>query len=300
MFQLERQRGDVSPAGEGGLRRLPSPTCCRGRPPTLFPSLCSPPPPPSLPAGLSSHLRVPQRFRIPLPWPVQPHEQRRLGQQLPQRGVRHQHLQVGPHPPALVPPTRGEKAGGTLQFTVIPAGGASWAPSSGEDAEQSKVPGGFRQSGASPTRETRERQACLHSCCFPLRPVLFSQVLPYDVHGRPCVFAQLPQKQSPRQGWGALEDAYLFPKEDVEEEAMRGRLGQGGSLARAWPQPDPGGVLGTIEAQTWSHLGVLDFCILSAEDQVVPRQDPRRGVWFCLVDSQRGTSIDPHRFLGGS
>lgn len=140
MFQLERQRGDVSPAGEGGLRRLPSPTCCRGRPPTLFRSLCSPPPPPSLPAGLSSHLRVPQRFRIPLPWPVQPHEQRRLGQQLPQRGVRHQHLQVGPHPPALVPPTRGEKAGGTLQFTVIPAGGASWAPSSGEDAEQSKVP----------------------------------------------------------------------------------------------------------------------------------------------------------------
>lgn len=137
----------MNPLGTNGSRP-PSPHPPEPNTPS---SLCAHPPPPSSLAGLPSPLRVPQRFWVPLTWPIQPHEQRRLGQQLPQRGVWHQHLQVGA---ALVLPGRrvgmgrgqGEGTSQALSADVSPVGvpqDTRRPQSSGEDTEQSRAPEGL-------------------------------------------------------------------------------------------------------------------------------------------------------------
>lgn len=53
---------------------------------------------------------------------------------------------------------------------------------------------------------------------------------------------------------------------------------------------------GSSGHQSQHRLGlILRFeLFVSAEDQVVPCQDSRRGVRFCPVDSQGGARTDPH------
>lgn len=165
-----------------GHERFPSSLPRLNRAP--HPLACAHPPPPSSPsAGLPSPPRVPQRFRVPLAWPVQPHEQRRLGQQLPQRGVWHQHLQVSA---ALVQPRRraetgrgqggGLGTGQALASRCQPRGSASGTPGAHRLQERTQSEAGPRKGSAGLVpRSAWETEARLSLQWF-------SQVHPWAIH----------------------------------------------------------------------------------------------------------------------
>lgn len=127
---------------------FPSPARCWRCAPHFLPFAHLPPFPW---AGLPSHLRVPQWVRIPLARPVQsPKQQRRLGQQLPQRGVWRQHVQVGPRPGLRRSPraARGREGQGSAGHCQ-PCGSAPGVPAVlREDTGRSKTPEGLRWSDA--------------------------------------------------------------------------------------------------------------------------------------------------------